>query len=228
LKSSYIIVPRILNPVIDAGETIIIEIYISGSGHIEKNKMNVNMPSKQLVDLQNPGTIYSDISLLQEIATGKTQALRGKNIPVESRVPPHKLDGYGVTIVINDAYFFETGSLGKNYAKGLAAIEAEKLHDKMAPFVLEINTSRKARRGDYGIDISFTYSDGAEMATDHKVVNVHITDWVEKYSKWLEIIGLGAALATIIGLLALYGAQFNLIFEQNPSPPLNTGAILIE
>jgi hypothetical protein len=203
LKASYVLIPKLLTPVINAGRQIEVEIYINGSGKITANKLSIVISSKYLVNPQDPSTIESCIATEINNETGKSRIVTGKSVVDYSG--RHRLDGSGVITEVVDAFFqVVTVINGHPITDTLNPIYAERNYDELAPFVLRINTRKKIPRGDYVIDLTFTYSDGQEIATDYKDVKVHVTDTAEKHS---FLIFLMTIAGTIIGAAALISSQ---------------------
>lgn len=111
----------------------------------------------------------------------------------------------GTATEVVDAYFQEVTAMnGQPIIDTLKPIYGERNYDGLAPFVLRINTRKKVPKGDYTIDLTFTYSDGQEIAIDYKAVKVHVTDTAEKHS---FLIFLMTIAGTIIGAAALISSQ---------------------
>jgi hypothetical protein len=220
LKASYVVTPRVTTPIIDAGETAEIEIYIAGYGPIERNKLSITFYSKGLGDSENPGTILPSIGLATKRDTGESFVISGKPYVdyFLKEQGERKVDQYGVSVTINPGYFQDTTGTNRLDKFGFPTIHSEKLADGFPPLLLKLNTSRRAERGDYDVDITFTYSDGTDLATDHKRVTIHVTDWNEKHGRTLGIIGLAGTFATIIGLLIAYLQYASQIAAQTLPP----------
>ena len=120
---------------------------------------------------------------------------------MQSSKGSHDLDQVGATIGISEAYFHDTS---REHTPGfLNQIFGEGNYDDVALFVLKINIRKKVPKGDYTIDMAFTYSDGQGMATDQKAVTVHVTDFVEKHTMLITMVALIGAIVTVVGLYYL-------------------------
>jgi hypothetical protein len=107
----------------------------------------------------------------------------------------------GLTVRVSEAYFHNSSE--EEVPGYLNQIYGEGTFDGVAPFLVKINTREKIPKGDYSIDMAFTYSDGQEMTTDHKVVTVHVTDWVEKHTLLLTVGSIIATIVTVTGFASL-------------------------
>jgi hypothetical protein len=200
LKASYVLIPKLLTPVIDARKQIEVEIYLTGSGPVSANKLSIILSSKYLVNPGQPGTIESCIATERNNETGESRVVTGKSV-VET-LGSHALNETGTVTTVVESFFQEiTTERGQGT---LNTIYGEGNYDGLAPFVLRINTRKKIPKGDYTIDITFTYSDGQEMATDFEAVKVHVTDFAEKHS---FVIFLMTLAGTIIGAAGLIASQ---------------------
>jgi len=219
LKASYVLIPKLITPIIDAGEVIEVEIYLSGYGQVAANKLRITISSKQLVNPEVPGTIESSIGIETDKATGKHYPITGKSY-MQSGKGSHRLDEIGVTIGVIEAYFHDTS--GEHTPGLLNQIFAERMYDDVAPFVLKINTKKKVPKGDYTIDMAFTYSDGQEMATDQKAVTVHVTDFVEKHSMLISLAAIIGTIVTVAGFVLPF--ILSSLTSGSPASPTNATA----
>jgi hypothetical protein len=200
LKASYVLIPKLLTPIIDPGEQIEIEIYLTGSGELAANKLVIILSSKHLVNHTEPGKIQFSMGIETiDETTGEGFLITGDEL-TNSGQGSHDLNVTGLTIRVSEAYFHKSSE--DDMPGYLNQIYGEGTFDDVAPFVLTINTREKIPKGDYSIDMAFTYSDrdSQEMTTDHKVVTVHVTDFIEKHSM---ILSLGAIIGTIVSVAGI-------------------------
>jgi hypothetical protein len=150
LKASYVLIPKLLTPIIDPGEQIEVEIYLTGSGQVEANKLLIILSSKHLVNTEVPGTIEFSMGLEIDKATREHHIITGKSL-MQSGEGSYRLDRTGVTIGVSEAYFHD---ISKEHTPGyLNQIFGEGTFAGVAPFVLKINTRKKVPKGDYTIDM---------------------------------------------------------------------------
>jgi hypothetical protein len=109
LKASYVLIPKLITPTIDSGEQIEVEIYLSGSGQIAANKLQITISSKHLVNPEVPGTIEFGLGIETDEATGESHVITG-NLVMRSGEGRYNLDQTGATIGVSEAYFHETSA----------------------------------------------------------------------------------------------------------------------
>jgi ABC-type Fe2+-enterobactin transport system substrate-binding protein len=98
----------------------------------------------------------------------------------------------------------------------------------MAPFVSKINTRRRIPKGDYTIDLAFTYSDGQEIATDQKAVTVHVTDFVEKHTMLINLVAIISTIVTVTGFALGFALPFVLssLTSGSPAAPMQRQTVV--
>ncbi len=186
--SVYSLISRNRTPRLNPGGAIEIEIYLSGYGVPDKNKLVVQLSSPYIIDEDSPGkaTLYKRHSTKRPI---------GNNIPLETL--EFNISNIGVTMRLDTIYFAEVAQtvpecgLKNVYGEGVWGSE------RKPPIYLQINTSKKARPGNYEIALVFTYKTGTDSRQDCKAVPVHITSWIERY-QWLIYLGVGVAFASLV------------------------------
>jgi hypothetical protein len=104
LKASYVLIPKLLTSIIDPGEQIEVETYLTGSGELAANKLVITISSKHLVNPELPGTIQFSMGIKTDEATGEHHLITGESL-MQSGQGSHPLDETGVTIGVNEAYF---------------------------------------------------------------------------------------------------------------------------
>jgi len=191
LKAAYSLIPRVIKPNINPGETIEVEIFISGYGEIKRNKLQIYYSSK-LINTDNPGFLESCIKVAKN-KTGKTvQPVSGRKY-----VDKYECNPVGVCVILNEGNFMRI-PYENNLNFGLPRIMAESKWDNISPIRLRLNTSPKAPSGNYDVSMILTYSDGSEIQKDEKNVKIHVKNWWERNLKTVTITG-----SIIIPVLAI-------------------------
>lgn len=198
LKSFYTLIPRLIKPTIRPGETIEIEIYISGYGEVEKNKFSM-FYSSRLVNQSDVGKIEYNIGFATSQTTGETKVVANNQQSYHSA----KLGPVGMTIGLNQGYFCDHPNLGSGSPNNFPPIMSEVESDGMPPFRIKMNTSTKGIAGDYDIDFALTYMKGDEIKTDHKTVTIHVTRWLERNEKKATILGIVSGWLSVILAIVL-------------------------
>jgi len=196
MKSSYEIIPKLITPSIKGGETVEIELFMSGYGKVIKNKLNVTFSSKKMFDMTNPSFAEYNIVFAVNEKTGEKFPFADKT--TYSKI---NLDPTGATINLNEGFFSDVESENnlKMSKVGFPQIMPERVFERQPPFRFSFNTNKDTPAGNYDIDFVLTYSDGDEITTNHKKVTIHVKSFLEKYEKKFKLIGL---FLTGIGLIA--------------------------
>lgn len=170
LTPSYTIVMISDKNNINPGEPINYEIYISGMGHIDNNKINIFF-RPELLDEKNPGIFGSTISCVN---------INGTISPIEN-VTINKITPKSSFILIQlqkCVFMYETTNNDFHIPK--MKIE-EPNQNYVSPIFLNLNISKNAPPGDHVLDIIFTYGDGLNFYQNEKQILLHINNPIERY-----------------------------------------------
>lgn len=199
----YSIVTRNRTPEINPGEKVEIEVFLSGHGMPEKNKLFIGWSSPYIIDEKDAGVVTSCIKFFTHKATGKTQPVSGKKF-----LQTHKLNPYGIVINLNKGNFLEIPLQPEDKEASefeISWVMSENVWDNEPPILLSINTSKDAPPGDYDVTFAFTYGNEQNLLQDYKVVQFHITSWWERNQGWVviasSIIAFAALVITAIGTI---------------------------
>jgi hypothetical protein len=193
-KAKYTIVTRNRTPTIKPGEIAEIEIFLSGYGTPEANKLYIQLSSPSVLNDIEPGALTSCIGLAKN-QEGRIFAVSGK-----SHLQTFKLTKSGATIILNKGNFYRHGvkTDAPDYAiSEVGRVMAENIWDDEPPLLLRMNTSKKARSGDYDVTFTFTYGKEESLWQDYKTVGLHIKSRWERNQGWVVPIGV------IFGFLSL-------------------------
>jgi hypothetical protein len=179
----YSLVLRNRTPVINPGDSLGIEIFLSGYGVPKKNKLDVKFSSPYVVNIKNPGTLTAGISVLLNATTG--EIIR----PITDLPKTYKLDEVGADVTLNYGFFLSMPDTKFN-SNEVDQIVSETEWNGSAPILLTINTSNDAPSGDYDVIFTFTYGDEQLLSQDQKVAHFRITSWWERNEWWITIIGV--------------------------------------
>jgi hypothetical protein len=170
----YSLVIRNTTPTIKAGETLEIEVFISGYGIPSKNKLNIFWTSPYVIDPNNPGTI--------EIGGYK----------------PIGLDPNGFITVLPSEIFSISTIIKPPPDYGLPLVRSETSLSGKYPILLKLNTSKTAPSGDYDITFVFTYSDNQSMYQSYETTQFHISSLWERNQLWITITAASIAFVSLI------------------------------
>lgn len=216
MTCAYSIVPRVRTPSINAGDSIEIEIYLTGYGNnVKDNKFQTSYSSPIFAkdDKGKVGFIEFCIKVAKDangiirgVLSGDAEWKNPKTNKIEKAVHPHPLDPVGTTVTLNEGYFMSVKEADRLSGRAVdeedPRILGELTHDGRPPILLKFNTLPDARTGDHDIVLTLFYSVGSDLKMDQKIVKIHINNWIEKHQKklqWIAIIlGLSALVAGIV------------------------------
>jgi len=205
----YSIIARSRKYNISPGNRIEIDIYITGLGIPDNNKLYAVFSSPDVIDNSIMGTLKSCIKLgLDKLKDKDTIFPLSGNKYFET----HELDTNGTTIHLNKGYFLpvpksakpvgseeKLGSEGQDF---MEVIMAEKQFDGYDPISLSLPTLKTAKSGDYEIYFTLTYEyQNVIKQASHKT-QFHITSWWDRNQAKVVIASAIVAVAAFV-LLAL-------------------------
>jgi hypothetical protein len=199
MEPSLSLVVRNSNPIINKGDTINFEIYISGFGHIANITKIYGVLPNRLVD---DNTAFGNGYYLGYNYTDKNWTKKSF-----SMTPSYTI--FGITLPGN----FVQQDPSKTNNCPQAVLITEEQHNisgkGIAPIGINFNTSKNAPEGDNKINFVLTYSDGKKWYQDKQEVSVHINSIWEQY--YIYQIIISGVVISIIGnfLLRLFGEKEN-------------------
>jgi len=194
-KSRYEIVPRVLTPEINPGDAAGVEIYVTGTGAIQKSKLVIIFPSA-ITSSDNPGELMFSVATKTDNATGKHSAIVGKDFQQVT-----KCDRYGIHLGLSLAYFLDAPNKAVNDWT-LPMKVGETTPANQAPIKLTLNTQEDAPAGDYDIQFVLTYLVDDEIETSKEAVSIHVNSWTERHKTTIVVVGIIlAAVAIVVGLI---------------------------
>lgn len=214
MSSIYSIVPRIRTPRINPGETVEVEIFLTGYGEIPRLRIfKISHSSPYLYKRDSKSKIgvlewcikvaENEKGDITGVWTGDSEAdirVRGKVTRIRAH-EEYPIDPFGVCVELNPGYFLSHNEVarleGKPADEHDRRILSEMTHGGISPMLLKLNTLENARSGDHNIFLTLIYGDVAELKMDQKAVSFHVNSWVEKHAKTLQWV------VVVLGLLAL-------------------------
>jgi len=195
---AYSIIPRLRTPAVDPGKQVEIEVYLTGYGTPEWNKLHVGYSSPYVISEESSGEFEFSIKVVKDKMNGKVmQPVSGKDY-----LDHRKCDKIGMTTVLNEGYFLpvpESSSQG-----GFPRVMSELSWDGYPPILIRLNTVHKARAGDYDIYLSLTYGDQQQMFQDQKRVTFHVNSWWDRWRVPVTIVGIILVVPTfVMGIIEL-------------------------
>ncbi len=208
----YSIIARSRKYNISPGKKIEIDIYITGLGIPDNNKLYAVFSSPDVIDNSIMGTLKTCIKLgLDKLKDKDTIFPLSGNKCLET----HALDTNGTTIHLNKGYFLpvpksakpvgseeKLGSEGQDFR--MEMIMAEQQFDDYAPISLSLPTLKTAKRGDYEIYFTLTYEyQNVIKQASHKT-QFHITNWWDRNQAKVYMGSAGLAVAAFVLMVLTY------------------------
>lgn len=192
-RVAYSLTTRNRNPVVDPGETMEIEVFLSGYGMPEKNKLFIQWSAPVVINQNRPGELVTSIKCATDPATGNMWPIVG-----EKGLHSTKLDPVGLVGSLNRGYFLVAHSEYDEF--GLGPVISEYAPDPLRapPLLLRLNIDQDAPSGDYEVAFIFTYSKERELMQDYKAVPFHVTS---RWERNQEYVYLGAIIIAFITLV---------------------------
>lgn len=192
---AYKLVTIVDKPSIDPGQSVNVNIYITGMGRIEKNKISVYVPPR-LLNEKNPGIIGGTIGC-KTTQEKEVKDIRGippnlihclnDTCPVFSDYhQPFTSSGgfFNARLILRNCNFMAEPTIGENDAAPVIMAETEHGRgnetERKPPIYMVLNTAKNASPGDHKIEIVLTYSDGSGWYQDTKEILIHITNPIEQ------------------------------------------------
>lgn len=199
LSPSYEIITKVLEPTINRGDTLEIEVYFSGFGYTKINdtKLYVSYPLKVL-DNTNPGEV------IHTIVVGTEYNESSKRWQYIIKSDSQKIGNISTIIQLSNSYFLKDFVVcNENPAdRSISPIHGELKPGGNPPLLLKLNTYEGSESGDNEIKIVLTYSDGKNTYTYPHIVKFHINSFSEEHNIWYSF--LLAILAPIAIALASF------------------------
>jgi len=210
-QAAYILMLRNKTPRLNAGETVEVEIYLSGYGMPERNKLYIQWSSDAVLDSKHPGVIQAWIGS----GIHKTSKQHGpikKDKPAEVSIRD-KPDSGGLTFIFAKQNFLRPFQVDEPKSHEVERIAAEFMWDDKPPVLLKLNTASNAPSGDYEIAFTFTYGNAQGLFQDYRTVSFRIRDWQER-NPWA--VPSAFIIAFLSLLITAFGAVYPIFCPANP------------
>jgi len=195
IEPVYSIVARARSRSIKAGDNIDIEIYLTGLGVPDANKVVLLWSSPNIIDASSPGYSTYCIKDVEKKIKGKDVIfpLAGKGVLTRD-----ELASPGIELLLTKGYFLPTPDMER---RGMAGIMAERNFEGYPPILISLKTLRKAQSGASSIDVTFTYRHGNTIKQASNRVEFHVTSWWDRNQGWVLTVGAIAAVAAFVLLV---------------------------
>jgi hypothetical protein len=188
-EPSYVVVTRVLNPRINKGDTLEIEVYFSGYGHVDRAKLQT-FYAPGVPDPTKSGQI-KHVVMDEDL-----------NVFTKDSV----LDEVGIWAGLSESYFQPDSSFPSDHMSdpnkcGVVRVRGEMKRPEGAPLTLKINTFRVAPfglfvgsvEGDNELQMTLTYTSGNSTFTYPHTVRFHINSFWEEFGGYTQALFVGLA-----------------------------------
>jgi len=187
LEPSFSLITRSNTPVINKGDPLEFEIYITGYGSIPNNsKIYVSIP----IDLVDSNITYGFVNHFfilknteyERFSTLDNMQIKRADLAVEN--------GFSIDLpsfLYSQLQYSETVD-GCYYNTILAENKVNISNEHIPPMLIRINTSENAPEGDNKMDLILTYSDDKKVYQDKNEIKFHINSWNEEHEVQFSII----------------------------------------
>jgi hypothetical protein len=199
LDPIYSIIARARSHRIKGGDDIKIDIHLTGVGIPDANKFIFLWSSPNVIDSSKPG----DCTYCAKVFEAKIGD-KDVTFPLADEESYHlKLDATGTMLNLHRGFFLPWPILPppKGTQPDLPIIVAERDSKGRCPISISLKTLRKAKPGDYTVDIVFTYKHHNIVKQASDKAEFHITSWWDRNQSW--IITAGSVIAFILLVLTV-------------------------
>jgi hypothetical protein len=216
---AYDLAIRALKPVINPGETVTLEVYITGYGIITGPKLSLTLPSRS-VDTNESKILHGfkhppegQTVSMSEVEYGHTESAMsevGFNIQLAGISGYIATDGtdinYGEYTMFWDAIIPDHG--------GTPTIASEMKRGE-APVYVRIKTTKAIAPGNHNLLFHFTYFDGERWQITNRSVSLFVRNWFQRNHgiTWTlgVVVALFAALSLLINIVANWEAVTDIL-----------------
>jgi len=198
IEPIYSLVTRARNHNIKGGDNIEIDIYLTGLGIPDANKLVLVWSSPNIIDNSSPGVATYCIREFRKKLNGKDMV-----VPVTSEeLTDHiELGPAGIILYLLKAFFLP---VPKSEELVMPQIMAERNSAGYHPMSISLKTLKKAKPGNYKIDITLTYKYRNIVKQASDKVEFHITNWWDRNQRRVGIAGIVSAIFAFILLLLTF------------------------
>jgi hypothetical protein len=194
----YELIPQISNAVLNRGDTIIIDMFVTGYGQISDGKIHFSLPSSSIHG-RIKSIVYHGLKPVMQEGIVSSLVWGSSRDEFDSAFALElnggiKPDSWPETSLIFDAYSPPTGSH--------ILVSERTLGDK-PPFRIEMSFSKKVRPGLYNVNCVLTYYNGESWQNSSFQLPLTVRNLFEEYQGWVSFLGILAALGSSTGIVAM-------------------------
>lgn len=194
-EPSYTLLPVVHTPYVNPGDTVEMSLFLSGSGNVDKNKLDINHNHPAII-AEDPGIITSHISDAVEQTNHEfVGPAAGFDI-----AKSQEMNTYGMYINLARSYFIP--DIRHDVPdRALPPGVAEQNWESLPPISYELNIDKEAPPGNYKIFFTLSYENDGVVHQDQKTVEIHVRNWVERNRTALRLIGIAGTLIAFFSLV---------------------------
>ncbi len=197
LEPCYKVIIRPTRTKIRGGDDIDLGLFLSGVGIPDASKCFIHWESAELVNQEDAGYHTYCIQLATKHINDRDMIfpVSGAKFTEQMACRPK-----GVLLGLTTAFFLIRPPVRGVHTKegALHATMAEFTWDDCPPILVHLNSSRKAKAGDYTIDAVLTYVHREVVRQSSDRVVIHVTSRWERNQWWVVIAGSLIAFALLI------------------------------
>lgn len=203
---AYRIIPIVKTPRIDPGDSFELDLYFSGYGKIEHQKMVVLFPYPEILNDEQPGVMRIGIGGHIDWANNAVRALvTGDKIKEQDDFErDHQLDQSGMTLNLPGAFFADDLREARQQEMDIGTyprIYSEQSFDGLPPLRIKLNTKPDAESGDYTIPVTFTFGTDGYIYQSSEDVTLHINNNREQLEPWVTRAGIATVFVALMSLV---------------------------
>lgn len=218
MSSAYTLIPVCQDPDVSPGETLIVDLYISGIGDLDKNKLYINFANENLADKADPGEIKIGIGpqMIEERLV--PTFLDPEDLPSDNI---YSVDGFGAIIGL-PSWITSIANQRDSGPKRLGDEDYEEIElqdpevydpiltetrDGIPPIRLELNIDSNAKPGDYTLVFVLVYDSGFmnKKYFDRREVQIHVNTLRERWEPYPTGFAVAGAVAAVLSLIIQSG-----------------------
>jgi len=181
-EPSYVLEIRSNNPKLVPGQNFTFELYVSGAGDVDENKLSIDIPSFMV----KKGTV--DYKYLNWSGNNR-------NFSNNTNNPDHDP---GFTVILPYRYFYEYNYTLMNFGE----LDNRLLEGHPGPIIVNFTVNKFSPPGDYDICTNLFYKKNGKWYKDKQTLPLHIRYWYED-DRMQYIVILATIIAIVSGIVSL-------------------------
>lgn len=191
IEPQYTLVPINRTPSVDPGDSIVIDLYLSGVGMIQNHKLHLTNSHIKLQE-DRPGSVTTPF-----VETDSGDLLVGQTAMEHEKPTQFPLNRTGHTMGLPVTFFFETPDYNSTYPRIFSEVDV----DSYPPIRIEMNTSAEIAPGDYNLTFVYTYGTEVFSKQDRRSVSIHVNNHREQLEPWPTRLAIAGAVAAVLSLI---------------------------